>query len=176
MAEELIDLVDQNNHPLGATKERSAVHRDGDWHRTVHIYFVNKKDDFLVHLRSPLKDLSPSKWDARFGGHVITGKTQEETVHGELKDELGVNLEPSQLIEGNTYQEANGKNNEFTKVYYYQFNKDLSSLTFDDREVREVRWTSPHEIQRELRKNPSQWAGNLHIFQKIYRDYQKLQE
>ena len=34
---EFFDIVDENGNELGFKKERSEVHRDGDWHKGVHI-------------------------------------------------------------------------------------------------------------------------------------------
>lgn len=42
MAEDLFDIVDENNQPLGFTKTRSEAHQGDFWHRTVHLYLVNE--------------------------------------------------------------------------------------------------------------------------------------
>lgn len=37
---EWLDIVDENGEPTGVVKERSEVHRDGDLHRTAHVWIV----------------------------------------------------------------------------------------------------------------------------------------
>ena len=89
---ELFDLYDENNKPLGITKERSLVHKDGDWHRTAHIYIINKQGQFLVHLRSAQIDFCANCWDACFGGHVASGLNYEQTAVQELEEESVLKL------------------------------------------------------------------------------------
>jgi len=93
MVEEYFDIVDKENWPTGKVKLRSEVHRDGDWHQVVHIYIVDGKGNYLVHLRSVKKDLSPHKWDTRFGGHVKAGEEILETALAELGEEIGISPE-----------------------------------------------------------------------------------
>jgi len=83
MAEEYFDVVNENNSITGEKKLKSVIHKDGSWHRTVHIYYFMKKDNeyyFLIHLRSKGKDLCPNMWDTHFGGHLKSGASIEETV------------------------------------------------------------------------------------------------
>lgn len=47
---EYFDLLSLTGEPLGITKERNAVHRDGDWHPSVHI-FVIQGDRVLLQRR-----------------------------------------------------------------------------------------------------------------------------
>lgn len=37
---ELFDICDENGVPTGHVKERTMVHRDGDFHRTVHMWVI----------------------------------------------------------------------------------------------------------------------------------------
>ena len=92
MQEELLEIMDENNQPLGFSKLRSQVHKDGDWHRVVHIYVTNNVGEFLVHLRSPNKDLNPGKWDTRFGGHVKAGSDYDDSAITELFEEIGLRV------------------------------------------------------------------------------------
>ena len=44
---ELFDIRTPQGAPTGDVKERSAVHRDGDWHGTAHIWLVRKREGRL---------------------------------------------------------------------------------------------------------------------------------
>lgn len=44
---ELFDIRTPQGAPTGDVKERSAVHRDGDWHGTDHIWLVRKREGRL---------------------------------------------------------------------------------------------------------------------------------
>lgn len=157
MAEELFDIVDKNNNLLGITKPRSQVHKDGDWHRVVHVYVTNNKGEVLVHLRSPNKDLNPTKWDARFGGHVVAGNDYDETAVTELYQEIGLQVSIDDLKAGNVHKYDGVTNREFVKIYFYTFNGNISDLKFNDGEVIDLKWMSPNEIVQAAEESPEKW-------------------
>ena len=57
------------------------IHRDGDWHRGVHIYIVNDSGEILLHKRSVFVHTYPNLWENSCGGHVDLGETILETAH-----------------------------------------------------------------------------------------------
>lgn len=170
MPEEFLDIVSENNELTGESALRSRVHAEGLWHRTVHIYLfrkVNNEVEFLVHLRSPFKDLNPNKWDTRFGGHLKSGTTIEEGVKSELKEEIGIDIDPDILIEGMTYKRDKFPNKEFSKIYYLEYSDGLGSIKFNDGEVQEVKWMSVAEIKKSIAENQNEWSGSLSGFTDI---------
>ena len=56
---ELLDVIDEEGNVLG-TKDRKEVYKDGDLHRTVHIWIINSNKELLVQKRSPKKDTYPN--------------------------------------------------------------------------------------------------------------------
>lgn len=40
LMDEYLDILDENGIKTGKTKLRRAVHRDGDWHRSVNILLI----------------------------------------------------------------------------------------------------------------------------------------
>lgn len=167
MNEELLDIYDENNRPLGVAKPRSVVHQDGSWHKTVHIYVTNDQGQYLVHLRSPHKDLHPGCWNTRLGGHVAKGKSYEETAVEELQQEVGLTVSSKDLISSEIHKSDNGTNREYSKIYFYQFNGELTDLKFNDDEVIEVRWMSPENIIESIRQNPKIWTSTIKSYQSI---------
>lgn len=172
MKDEYFDIVDENNKPTGKKELRSKAHTAGLWHRTVHIYFFRQSEsglDFLAHLRAKHLDLHPNCWDTRFGGHLKAGETVEEAVVGEIKDETGLDIELSYLIKGEVYRRNKFPNREFTNVFYYQFNDDISSLCFEDDEVQEVKWMTVDEILDSMKDGPDKWSGRSENFKEVVR-------
>lgn len=167
MKQEYLDIYDENNRSLGISKPRSEVHQTGLWHRTVHIHIINGQGDYLVHLRSPYKDLFPNCWDTRFGGHVVAGASYEETVIKELEEELGLSVEPKDLIFACEKKSDIGMNREYAQVYFYKFDGNLSDLKFSDSEVVAVKWLSAASILDSINKEPNIWTTRLESFKKI---------
>ena len=78
-------------------KERGLVHRDGDWHRSVHVWLAHTMNNdrgqvhckVLLQRRSPYKDTHPNLLDVSCAGHVDAGSDTVETATRELQEELG---------------------------------------------------------------------------------------
>ena len=90
--DERFDVVDVYGTPTGLTKRRADVHRDGDWHRAIHvwIYGQDRSGSFLILQRRGLeKDSWPGKLDATAAGHLAAGETPEDAFR-EIEEELGI--------------------------------------------------------------------------------------
>lgn len=57
--EELFDILHEDGTPKGISKARSAVHRDGDWHRSTHIWVLSVEGRVLIQKRAVGKDTFP---------------------------------------------------------------------------------------------------------------------
>jgi isopentenyldiphosphate isomerase len=96
---ELFDVVTFEGCPTGRTKARAEVHRDGDWHRAVHVWVTGVGDEgpFLTFQRRSLaKDTWPGRLDATVGGHYRAGEGLVETLR-ETEEEIGVSVELADL-------------------------------------------------------------------------------
>ncbi|RID54770.1 hypothetical protein BRARA_G02065 [Brassica rapa] len=71
MAEEHFDVLTKSGEKTGVSKPRSEIHRDGDYHRAVHVWiFVESTQELLLQLRSDDKDSWPGQWDISSAGHI----------------------------------------------------------------------------------------------------------
>lgn len=170
MADEYLDIVDEQNKLTGNKELRSVAHSTGLWHRVAHVYFfrkANNKIEFLIHLRSKNKDLAPNCWDTRFGGHIKAGESIATSVINEIKEEVGLQADFSKLIEGEWHTGGKYPNQEFQKPHYFEYNEPLENLSFNDGEVQEVKWLSSEDIIHSLTENPKTWATKKEVFEKI---------
>ena len=91
--EEPFDIITADGKPTGRVKSRAEVHRDGDWHRAIHVWVAGVDDRgvpfLMLQRRSPGKDTWPGRFDATVGGHYRAGETLAETLR-EIEEELGV--------------------------------------------------------------------------------------
>ena len=98
---ERFDVVLADGTPTGRTKARADVHRDGDWHRSVHVWVAGIDGDGETFLtfqrRSPAKDTWPGRLDATVGGHFGAGEGLAEALR-EVAEELGVVPPPDALL------------------------------------------------------------------------------
>jgi len=94
MGEEVFEIFDADN-VLRGRSPRSEVHRDGLYHRAVHVLLFNSKQELLVQKRAPDKDVCPDRWDLSAAEHHQPGETGSEAAARGLREELGIT--PSQL-------------------------------------------------------------------------------
>ena len=99
--DEPFDVVTAAGRPTGEIKHRAAVHRDGDWHRAIHVWIAGRDDDgepFLIfQRRGSQKDTWPDRFDATVGGHVRAGELLAETLR-EVDEEIGVAVQGLTLL------------------------------------------------------------------------------
>src|SRR5215212_5243314 len=97
---EPFDIISADGKPTGRVKSRAEVHRDGDWHRAIHVWVAGVDDHgvpFLIfQRRSPQKDTWPARYDATVGGHYREGETLAETLR-EVEEEIGIIPDPRNL-------------------------------------------------------------------------------
>ena len=90
---EMFDIRTPEGVLTGEVKERSAVHRDGDWHGTAHIWLVRQnggKTEVLLQKRSSRKETFPGCYDVSCAGHLSAGDSFVEGALRELEEELGL--------------------------------------------------------------------------------------
>jgi len=159
--EEYIDVLDDTGKPTGKRELKSIAHRDGDRHRTVHIWIVNPKGELLIQRRSPNKENHPNMWDISCAGHVSAGETSIQAALRETKEELGLVLGekdfeylstingPRVLLNGGAYID-----HEFNDVYLVRI-KNVRPLELQKEEVAETKWVSYQELEKTVENDIS---------------------
>lgn len=148
MNAELLDIYDQNNRPTGKTADKETVHQLGLYHRTVHIWLLNRNNELLIQKRSDLKDSFPGYWDISAAGHLRAGESLIEGARRELNEELGVRAKPEDFIHITDISYFSPKNKEFARVYLLKTSLATDQFIFTDHEVSEVRYVSLGELER----------------------------
>ncbi len=154
---ELLDILNEDGTVSGVVKERSQVHRDGDLHRTSHVWIArkNKKSgmDILLQKRSHNKDSYPECYDISSAGHIVAGSGFLDSAIRELEEELGLKVEKEELIlkgtrrfhieeifHGNLFCD-----NQLSNVYLLWRDFDEKELTLQIEEIESVRWMDLEE-------------------------------
>lgn len=157
--EELVDVLDEKGNKTGEVKSKSAVHRDGDIHRAVHIWFLNSKNQLLLQLRSAKKDRGANMYDVSVGGHVSVGQTSVEAAVREIREEIGVLINPEELIY--LFSTISIKEGDFGPtdpvrhvhdVYLVRKDLDLKQIVLQEEEVTSVRLVDVSELEQWVRE------------------------
>ena len=146
---EYIDIFDENNNLIGEMKEKTQAHKDGNFHRTAHIWIMNDKKELLIQKRSATKKSHPNCWDISGAGHIRTGESVTEGAIRELKEELGIKANESELkFIAIVKSTKNPKNQEFGYVYLLESNNKIKDYVFEDDEVSEVKYVYFEDLEK----------------------------
>lgn len=146
---EYIDIFDENNESTGEIKEKTQAHEEGNFHRTAHIWIMNDKKELLLQKRSATKKSYPNCWDISGAGHIRAGETVIEGAIIELKEELGIKVNKSELkFIAIVKSTKNPKNNEFGYVYLLESNNEIKDYIFEDDEVSDVKYVYFKDLEK----------------------------
>lgn len=135
---EYLDIYDEEGNYLGS-EERSIVHKDALWHKTVHCWLYDQEGNVYYQIRADKKKLYTTA-----SGHVQAGESLEEAFGREIKEEIGydVDYNKAKLIDVVRFvmdrEESDGsvfRDRVFANVYGCIFEGNLSEFDFDEGEL-----------------------------------------
>ncbi|KAK8273371.1 hypothetical protein V6Z11_D10G001400 [Gossypium hirsutum] len=156
---EYLDVLTKTGKKTGVSKPRGDVHRDGDYHKAVHVWiFAESTQELLLQKREDCKDSWPGLWDISSAGHISAGDSSLITAQRELQEELGVILPKDAFELIFVFLEEcvtnNGKfiNNEYSDVYLVTTLEPIprEAFTLQDTEVSDVKYISFGEYRSHL--------------------------
>lgn len=170
MQEELFQIVDENDKPVGTAKRGECHGNPKLIHRGIYVIVADKEGRILLQKCSQKKDLGKGKWDISVGGHSSPGESYEEAAKREMEEELGVGLKIKQ-IEKRLMRKHD--ESEMNAVFIAIIGEDEKrNIDPDKNEIDEIRWFTIDEI-RNLKKEDT-----THFFWdviKLYLDsYKKI--
>ena len=88
-ADEVVVIVDEHNHIVGAAPRRE-MRAKRLRHRSTYILVFNCEGELYVQKRTLTKDVFPGYYDVAAGGVVLAGETYEQGAARELEEEMGI--------------------------------------------------------------------------------------
>jgi isopentenyldiphosphate isomerase/intracellular septation protein A len=143
--EEWLPVVEEDGRVIGKAP-RSVCHKgDKILHPVVHLHVLNSKGYFYLQKRPVNKLVQPGKWDTSVGGHISFGEDLETALHREAFEEIGMKDFTARFV---------GKYRWDTEIeselVYYFISYDYQKIRLHSEEVREGKFWSPVQIEREL--------------------------
>lgn len=162
--EEFLNVTDENGHITNQVKPRRLVHRDGNWHHTVHIWIIKRLDSsiyVLLQKRSKEKLFYPNCYDVSSAGHVSAGEETRYSAVREIEEELGIAADPRNLEYIGTEKtekscstvDGDVTDREIATVYVYTKPVEIENLKLQKSEVSEVRWLDIDECIARINDN-----------------------
>jgi isopentenyldiphosphate isomerase len=137
---EQFDVVNAEGQFLGYSKARGEVHRDGDWHQSIHLWVVFNTDPvtLLLQRRSYTKDTHPGRVDVSVAGHLAAGESPMDALR-ESDEEVGLRVLPEEVaFLGKRHIERisqNWKDREIQHIYVVRTDVKFENLCAHPEEV-----------------------------------------
>lgn len=174
---EWFDLMDATGRKTGEKKEREAVHRDGDWHQSVHVWVI-RNGEVLLQKRAADKECFPGCWDAACTGHVSAGEDILEGALRELREEIGVQAKPEALRYLFTQQLCvhSGAfcSNEWNDVFLLDPAELPEKLQLQREEISAVKWMDAALLGERILMHDPLYCMSAEEYRQVYRQYSQL--
>src|SRR3972149_5374423 len=97
MSDEKLAVLNDKGKPIGKILARDEVHEKELWHEVVHIWIVNEEEKLLLQERSAEKEQYANVLHISSAGHVIAGESILETALREVKEEINLDVNASDM-------------------------------------------------------------------------------
>ncbi|MDD7913116.1 NUDIX hydrolase [Polaribacter ponticola] len=175
--DEFIDILTSKGEFTGETALKSEAHKHGWFHQTVHVWFYTVTKKILLQKRASVKKVFPNHWDVSVAGHISAGERVEKAAIREVKEEIGIDIEESDLqkigFRKDEIVHPNGiLDNEFKHIYVCKLNKSINQLIMQPEEIDDLQLFDL-SILKDTTKHGSFMVPNMNryydfIYEKIY--------
>ena len=168
---ELIEIVDKNGNFTGQVMDKEEAHDKNLLHNEVGVFIINDDSKILLEKRSANKRFSPNKWGL-CAGHVDANESLEAAAIREIKEEVGLDVTPKELIPyGEREITISDSNSHITYFYYVKCNKKEDEFIIQE-ELSEVKWFNIDEIITMIKDEKTSFKENrIKLFEKIKSDF-----
>lgn len=175
---EYFDVLDEFGNKTGKTKLRNEVHKDGDYHKTVHIWIINDKGEILLQRRCKDKDSNPNMLDISSAGHLQAGDDSLNGAIREIKEELNLDINVSDLrfiktLKKNSRPRPDFINNEFVDMYILKTNKTINEMKYQEEEISEILFIPFTKFKEMVEKKQTDLLMHTEEFDILFELYDK---
>lgn len=143
---EMLVVVDENDNLIKG-EDRKVVHNSNLWHRGVHIFIYNDKNELLLQLRSPTKDKFPNRWDCSVSEHVSVNEAYEDSAKRGLLEELGIKANLKELLH---FRMCYGPgDNMICKIFQCNYSGPINK----NEEVADLKFFTEDKLKKTLKEN-----------------------
>ncbi|ATZ21712.1 NUDIX hydrolase [Mesoplasma tabanidae] len=139
---EILDLYDVTGNKTDQTMVRGTKPPKGFYRRKITIGIFNDKEEMLIQKVSQERKYWTGMWTPSVSGSVSTGETSQLTASREAKEELGLNIDFSDIRPAFTINFSEG----FDDFYLIKKEVKIEKLVLQKEEVAEVKWATKQQI------------------------------
>ncbi len=136
------DIYNVNREFTGKTIKRGEPFGENEYYVCCEAWIVNSKNQMLVTQRHPDKKAG-GQWEFT-GGGVLAGETTQLAAVREVKEELGICLNETDLELHDVYKHRNY----FMDIYVVRKDFEDEDIVLDENEVVNWKWLTKNEIEQ----------------------------
>lgn len=161
---ELWDLYTKNRVKTGEIHKKEDPMPKDRYHLVVNAWLKNSEGKYLISKRSKTKSKNPLMFET-VGGAALKGENSIEAIVREVKEEIGIDLDPKmgKLI----YSDVRKNLNSIRDVFLFDYNGPVNLKNATTDEVESVGWMTTDEIY-ELHKNGLLVNTLSYCFEKVF--------
>ncbi|MCK4552344.1 MAG: NUDIX domain-containing protein [Tenericutes bacterium] len=149
---EYFDLYDEFGINLNKKIARGETTSPNEYHKVVHVWIKNDRDEYLVQQRNKSTDRNPYQW-APTAGAVISGEDTITAAIRETEEEIGVLLKQHELVFKDSLFIKHSKTNYIIDIFYINKNIILGGLQLEKSEVKAVAYMTKEKIFEMMENN-----------------------
>lgn len=157
--QEMFVVVDKNDNIIGTAPRKECHSNNKIIHRAIHVFIINKKNEILIAKRSKNKDVYPGRLDFSTAGNVTAGEIYKQTAVREINEELGIEINESELIELGKLFFKGENESEIIMNFFVKKNVMKDELKLDKTEVQWAKYYKIEKIKQMLKTNESSFIG-----------------
>ncbi len=165
---ELIDVYNSKKEKTGKVVERKrgASLEKGEYIISVTCWIINKDGRILLTQRKPDKH-NGGKWEPTTG-LVVSGESSLQGIVRELNEEIGININQSEITLIKEIIEERTDISFFRDIYLIRKDIDLSAIKYNDGEVINAKYVTIDEFNSMLLRNET--LEYLKYFSTLYKE------
>jgi isopentenyl-diphosphate Delta-isomerase len=164
MADELVDVIDENNQVVGQ-KMKGEVHAEGERHRVSAILVKNGEGKYLIPTASEQKVEAGGLFHSA-GGHVLVGETYVQAAKRELQEETGLAASEKDFeYLGSFWLEKvypTRKEKERIEVFGVEYKERMGKVALNEEQINE-QWLSEEELKKIYNETPDKISYPLRL-------------
>ena len=169
---EYIDILNEKGEFTGEKATRNEVHKNGYWHRAIHVLLINSKKEILLQKRAANKEKHPNLWDISCAGHLSSGDTSISGAKREFEEELGIKADEKNMkliytIKKSHMPKEGFIENELQDVYLYKADIDISEFRIQKEELSEVKYVPIEEFTEALLSENKEFVKRKNEYKKV---------
>ncbi|MDQ5943517.1 MAG: isopentenyl-diphosphate Delta-isomerase [Patescibacteria group bacterium] len=172
---ELVDVLDSKGNKTGRKATIDEVCDHGYWHHSVHGVIIAKDNKIVAQKRSRKMIMNPGLIEISAGGIVNTGESPDEAIVREIKEELGIDIDSSEVIYINTktynkhYPELNKTAKTFLHSYVIKLRNPIGHTKLEASESESIYLLSLKKAKRLVRYHRLLRLGRVTPFYSYWR-------